>query len=292
MRSKTDFRAVLTDPLHWMRIVLYVVIATVVLGSLQHYVNRRSSQGGWCAVLNTLIPMADPAVLAGGIEMIEASNAFAGYGSRGVWRGDITAVMMSMVFLYIVGPTLLVWGLRGRARFRRHEPGTPPAAVIAVAIAAGCCSVMLLVPGFRYAYSTIGEHERDIARVAAMEDEAALKDEMLLMAHKAQVAYFVAGEPWQVGGSWQMSDGSRQPALSIVQLIDPGAIAVIKDSRHALIGGRSYELIVERADSLTLRGQCPPIPPEVHGEPIFGNNGARDITIGVTPSTLSLAYNQ
>ena len=52
MKSRIDLRRVLADPLHWSRIVLYVVIATVVIGALQHYVNRRSSQRGLYEVLN------------------------------------------------------------------------------------------------------------------------------------------------------------------------------------------------------------------------------------------------
>lgn len=292
MKSTIDLRPVLSDPLHWVRIVLYILIATVAIASLQHYVNRRSSQGGWCAALNNVLPMADPAVLAGGVEMVEASRAFAGYGSRGEWRGEITGVMMSMVFLYLVGPTLLVWGVRARARRRRGESGAAPVTAIAVAIAVGCWSVLMLVPGFQYAYATFGEFERETARAGARLEEEALWNEMMLMANRAQVAYFVAGEPWEVRNTWQMSDGSRQPALSIVQLIDPGAVAVIADSRHAVIAGRSYELIVERADSLTLRGTCPPIPLKENGEPLYEDNGARALSIGVTPSQCSVVYHQ
>lgn len=290
MKSRIDLRRVLADPLHWSRIVLYVVIATVVIGALQHYVNRRSSQRGLYEVLNNVIPMADPAVLAGGIEMVEASRAFAGYGSRGEWRGEITGVMMSMVFLYLIGPSLLAWGVRARMRRRRGEPSSAPVAAIALAIAIGCWSVLMLVPGFSHAYATFGESAQETARAAAGEEESALWTEMMLMVNRAQVAYFTAGDPWEVGNSWQMSDGSRQPALSIVQLVDPGVVAVIKDSRHAVIGGRSYELIVERADSLTLRGTCPPIPLNENGEPIFNDNGARALTFGITPSTCSVAF--
>lgn len=292
MKLKIDLRPILTDPLHWVRIVLYVTVAMVAFSSLQHAINRRSSQGGWCAVLNTIVPMLDPAMLAGGIEVEEAMNAFAGYGSRGVWRGGITAVMTSMVFLYLLGPTLFVWGLRARVKYRQGGSGAPHAAVIAGALACGGCSLLMLLPGLYSAYAAIGEREQDVWRSKAMQEECALLEEISLMARKAQVAYFVAGEPWQLAGSWQMSDGSKQPALSIVQLIDPGVDAVIKDSRHAVIRGRSYELIVERADSLTLRGACPPVPLNKNGEPAFETGGGRSITIGVTPALLALAYDR
>lgn len=292
MKSKIDLRPLIADPLHWVRILLYVLIAMVAFTSVRLSISRHSSQGGWYAALNDVVPIADPALLAGWIEVEEAVHAFAGYGSRGVWRGTITGVMTSMVLLYLVGPTLLVWGIRARARWRLREPGTPHAGVIAAALVFGLCSVMMLLPGFFSAYAAIEDHEEDLVQQAVAAEECTLLTELTLMARKAQVAYFVAGEPWQLAGSWQLSDGSKQPALSIVQLIEPGVDAEITDSRHAVIGGRSYELVVERADSLTLRGTCPPVIVGENGEPVFESGGERSIAMGITPASLSLAYNQ
>lgn len=292
MKLRIDLRTLIADPLHWVRIVLYVLVAMVAFASVRLYINRHSSQGGWCAVLNDVVPIADPVVMAGWIEVEEAVHAFAGYGSRGVWRGTITGVMTSMVVLYLIGPTLLVWGIRARARWRPGEPGTPHAGVIAAALVFGICSVTMLLPGFFSAYAAIEGHEEDLVQQAVGAEECTLLTELTLMARKAQVAYFVAGEPWQLAGSWQMSDGSRQPALSIVQLIEPGVDAEITDSRHAVIGGRCYELVVERADSLTLRGTCPPVLMRENGGPVFETGGERSIAMGITPASVSLAYDQ
>lgn len=131
-------------------------------------------------------------------------------------------------------------------------------------------------------------HTRMVEEHVEADARGRLTDDLLLMAHKAQVAYFVAGEPWQLAGSWQLSDGSKQPALSVSQLIEPGVDARIHDSRHAVIDGRTYELTVERADSVTIRGTLPASCQTMtfpDGEPL-----PIAYCIGVTPQRVTMQF--
>ena len=286
MKLKIDLRPVLTDPLHWFRIVVYVALVAVVAGPLQGALQKRAARGGWPAVWNAVLPPAAPPILAASIEVEEAMARFAGYGSRGVWRESITATMMSIVCAYLVGPTLLVWGMRAWSRYRLREPGAPRASLIAVALTLGGFSLVSLVTTGSIAYVAHESYARMCGEHVEADARGQLTDDLLLMARKAQVAYFVAGEPWQLAGSWQLSDGSRQPALSVVQLIEPGVDALIPDSRHAVIDGRTYELTVERSDSVTITGILPSSCQTI----TLSDGSPMPLTycIGVTPQTVSM----
>jgi hypothetical protein len=292
MKMRIDLRAVLADPLHAVRIILYVVCATIVLGPLQQFFLMKIGCGEPVVALTPGLTPVQPPVLAGGVEVREGLLQFNGATARGLWNGTITSVMMSMVFAYLVGPALLVWGLRARGRYRMKDPAAPGATKIAVALAVGGFSVVSLLPSLGLAYRSTATYESMVADNAASEELDSMSTTLSLMARKAQVAYFVAGEPWQLSGSWQLSDGSKQPALSIVQLIEPGVDAMITDSRHAVIDGRSYELAVVRADSLILRGQVAPAHPPQSGGAATDNGVGRSVTFGVTPYLLTMTYSQ
>jgi hypothetical protein len=286
MKLKIDLRPVLTDPLHWFRIVIYVALVAVLAGPLQVALQKRAARGGWPAIWNAVLPPAAPPLIAAGIEVEEAMAKFAGYGSRGVWRATITATMMSMVCAYLVGPTLLIWGMRAHARYRLRDPGAPRAWVIAVALTLGGFSLVSLLTSAGIAYVAQESYTRMLGERVEADARNRLTDELLLMARKAQVAYFVAGEPWELAGSWQLSDGSKQPALSVAQLIEPGVDALIPDSRHAVIDGRTYELTVERADSVTIRGILPPLCQTITLDD--GSTLPLEYRVGVTPQTVTM----
>lgn len=288
MKMRIDLRPLLTDPLHGVRIVLYIVCAAIALGPLQQSLLSRISIGDHMFSTNLGFPPAQPPLIAGGVEVGEGILQYSGGTARGVWNAPVISVMMSMVFVYLVGPSLLVWGFRARARYRMKDPSASGATKIAVALAVGGFSVLSLLPGLGVAYSSRATHEIIVADNEASRELDCMATSLSLMARKAQVAYFVAGEPWQLAGSWQMSDGSKQPVLSIVQLIEPGVDAVIADSRHAVIDGRAYELVVERADSLTIKGECAAAHPKMSS--LSGEREASmpGMCVGVTPYKVNM----
>ena len=287
MKMRIDLRPFVNDPLHWARLVVYVVLVTWGASVVRDHLFTTPPYGKWLTLRNhVLLLAAPPPVLAAGIGVEEVMAEFTGHSTRGVWRESVSAVMISLVGAYLVGPALLVWGLRARTRFRTAELKLPRAWMIVGAITLGGTSVAFLMPALFDAYMSQKLHERMVEDNVSADMNMRLSSELTLMAYKAQVAYFVAGEPWDLPASWQLSDGSRRPALSIVQLLEPGVDALVPDSRHAVIDGRVYEVTVVRADSLTITGLLPPA--DLSARPADDRRWCSGFTVGVTPQQVTM----
>lgn len=288
MKKKIDLRAVFTDPLHAGMIAVYIVVVMMIVIPVQHAIMVRSSAGWWYATLNTIMPPLLPPEVAVSAEIEEAVHRIQGWDHHGAWRSVVTSMMSTMVISYLVGPSLFVWGLRARARAREHAAGWVRTTAIAVALAFGGGSVIALLPSVLNAYQFHRAHEETVSNVAKGKAGDRLSDELFMMANRAQVAYFVPENPGEQAGSWQCTDGSARPVLSIARLIPPGTEASMIDARHAVIGDMSYELVIETPDSLTIRGKCMASISEVTGDNAPSDSVRSGLLLGVTPDCVTM----
>ena len=151
MNIKTNMRRVLADPLHPVRIVLYIAVAVLILSPMQERLLRFAGWGNKAApVYQDLLP-AYPAILAGEIERSEGILEKAGASARGIWSGQVASALLTMLFHYVVGPAALVWGLRAWFRYRHRERVRGGATAIAFALAIGGFTLFSILPSPVYA---------------------------------------------------------------------------------------------------------------------------------------------
>lgn len=286
MKSRIDLRRLPRDPLHAFWIVSAAVLVMIMVVTVQDQIMRRSSMGRWYALVNTVLPPLPPPMVAAGAEVTEAVHRWEGIEEHGMWRSDVTSMLTSMIAAYLIGPSLFVWGLRARSRARAAGASRWRRTVILASLAWGGASVLSLLASLPLAYEFQNTHER----LVAQEHHAARGDSLSLdlfdMGRRAQVAYFVPADGGHQGRSWQSPDGTGRPSVSIAQFLAPGTDAVMTDSRHAMIDGRSYELVIDGPDTLTITGR--------YARPVDGDlESAQEITqagmvLGVTPDRITM----
>ncbi len=257
MNLRTRLRAALADPLHPLCIGLAIVLATVAMHALEVPFLRMMGWGNEAAPVYHELPLVQPAVLAGGIEVAEGILQFNGHSARGVWSGQVTSALLALLFLYVIGPGLLVWGLLARMRYRDHQPVRGGATAVILALAIGGCSVVMLLPAPVYAIASNTIH----AAMVRDSESSAVRDgldlELYLMARKAQVRFFSsASGRWQ-RHSWMAKDGSGRPAIRIEDLVDTFPGRAVQDTAGLRIGDETYTLHVDRCDSITIVGTIP-----------------------------------
>lgn len=289
MKFKIDFRPVLADPLHGVRIVLYVLFLVVVFFPLQKVLLHKVGWGHSFEGATSLFYLAQPAILAGGIEVQEGIHSFGGNSNRGVWSGQITSVLVSIISAYILGPALLAWGLRARFRRRRNLSGNAGVTWIAIALTLGSLSLVSIVPAPVYAIigsETFKMMANDCVR---SERQDYMSDELFMMARKAQVMYFL---PCEMGGgnqSWMARDGSGNPVIDISGVLPPAQAGEDDRGQSPSGSGGRYSLHVERADSLTIRGVLAEAGVEGSGVEGSSDQSARvEMCVGVTPDRVNI----
>lgn len=288
MKVRIDFRPVLKDHVHPVRIALYIIVAVVILLPLQEKFLLGAGWGNRAAPVYNELPPAYPAVLAGGIEIAEGRLQFVGASARGVWSGQVSTALVALLIAYVIGPAVLVWGLRARSRYRRHIAVRGGATSIALALAFGgsLLATVLAEP----VYAIVGT--RQLAMLSRddrfAENFEALETDLYAMARRAQVKYFRSGKTRGHGHSWLSGDGSGRPAIHIADLLDPATARVPVDSVTVRLGNTPFSLHVERADSITIRGVLPfegdsrlPNPPEWMPHVIA-------VVVGVTPLKVNM----
>lgn len=289
MKFRINFRPVLTDPLHGVRIVLYILLLTVVFLSLQRVLLKGA---GWAQSFdgaNPLSVLAQPALLAGGIEVQEGILHFNGKSGRGVWNGQITFVLMLIILTYVLGPALFAWGLHARARWHRNLSGNVGATRIAFALALGGLSLMSIIPAAMYAVISNATYKTMVhdCQVSAKQDNMSV--ELFQMGRRAQVIYFLPAEMGGGNQSWLARDGSGNPVIDISRIQIPTQSADDNPDLYGAGNGNRYSLRVERADSLTIRGVSVEIDVQGADGVARGDYAERvEVCIGVTPDRVNV----
>ena len=124
MKFRTSVRQIWTNPLHPLWIILAMLELGVLIACFDRFVLHNATLWGLFRWARPPLPeffMQDihrilwgSYIDAGGIRISEGISAFSGKLVRGIWKPEHTLVLVSMVLSYIVGPALLLWGLKAR----------------------------------------------------------------------------------------------------------------------------------------------------------------------------------
>ena len=268
MRSRIDLRPVLTDPLHPVRVLLYIICAAVLL--------------------EPVLPPTQPGALAGGIEVLDGVLQFNGQSVRGVWTGPVTMALVSIVVLYLIGPALLVWGIRARARYRQNIAVRGGATVIAFALTLGGVSLLSVLPAPVYALLNAQTKSMMMRDSRSVDNMDMMSVDLYMMARKAQVRYFLSGSPRDAKHSWFPPDASGKAGLSMADLVSADRKAFSGDSVYVSPNGTRFSLHVEHADSLTIYGVADWEGMGPEGLSSDGTQKALQMCIGVTPDAVNM----
>jgi hypothetical protein len=288
MKFKIDIRSVLTDPLHAVRIVLYVIVAAMLFVPLERVFLESA---GWSESVGQVfspLPPAQPPILAGGIEVQEGVLGFNGHSARGIWTRQVTTALAAIIASYLICPTLLVWGIRARARYRNNVPVWGGATSIALALTFGGFSLLTILPAPVYAIvsgQTYAMMDRD-CRSSEMLDAVSL--DLYMMARKAQVKFFLSGDGREKRPSWFTQGASGKSAIDISSLLPPGKTATSADSVYVSGDGSRFTLRVERADSLTIHVIRDPEGSRHDADASEGTPTMLQMCAGVTPEHVNM----
>jgi hypothetical protein len=252
MKFKIDFRPILKDPLHGFRIVFYVIAAAVILVPLQRALLHGAGWGEPIGQVFSLLPPAQPPILAGGIEVQEGLLGFNGQSARGIWTGQVTTVLAAVIVSYLICPTLLVWGIRARTRYRNKMPVRGGATSVVLALTFGGFSLLTILPAPVNAIlsgRTYAMMNRDCRSSEILD---AVSVDLYMMARRAQVNFFLSGHDREKKLSWLTPGTSAKSAIDISSLLPPGKASTSPDSLYVSGDGSRFTLRVERADSLTI----------------------------------------
>jgi hypothetical protein len=288
MRSRIDLRPVLTDPLHPVRIVLYIVCAAVLLDPVQSLLLQAAGWERSPGPVFTVFPPAQPAILAAGIEVQEGILQFNGHSARGLWTGQVTTAPVAIILSYLIGPALLVWGFRARARYRQDLPVKGGATTIALALALGGFSLCTVLPA--PVYALIGARTKAVMMRDNRSSDVVdmMSVDLYMMARKAQVLYFLSGDSRDRMPSWLSLDGSGRPGIGIAGLITPGGQPHSGDSVFVSANGTRFSLHVERADSITIHAVQDWEGTGSEGGAADGTQKPLQMCIGVTPDNMNM----
>ena len=288
MRSRIDLRPFLTDPLHPVRVLLYIICATVLLEPVQSLIIHKAGWAGSYRPLFTVFPPTQPADLAGGIEVLDGVLQFNGQSVRGIWTGQVTMALGAIVVLYLIGPTLLVWGIRARARYRQNIPVRGGATAIAFALALGGVSLLSVLPAPVYAVINARTKTIMMRDNRSCDNVDLMSVDLYMMARKAQVLYFLSGDTHNKKPSWLSHDRSGRPGIDIASLMTSGGKGSPRDSVFVTANGARYSLHVENADSITIHAvqDWEGMGPE--GVAADGTQKALQMCIGVSPDHMNM----
>jgi hypothetical protein len=292
MKIRIDFRRVLTEPLHPVRVALYIGLAVLLMGPVQNRFMRITGWGNQAAPVFHMIPDVQPAFLAGAIEVANGLLQWSGSSVRENWPGPVASALVVMLFQYVVGPAVLVWGVRSWARYRRHEAVRGGATMIGVALAIGGFCLVTILPAPVYAIKGSQVHasmERDQQIIAAAD---ALELELYMMGRKAQVRYFCPGGKRERQHSWLAHGRDHAPGIRIADLLDGTPGVVPTDSMTVRINDRTISLRVERSDSLTIRGEVPIEEGTLVFDPAGRPQYSMVISVGVNPTALNSVFEE
>ena len=145
---RISLRQLLKEPLHPAWIVLAIVELAVIFTVVNHLLARGFLDQRWLPHFNAAETglfgqdfhqvFFGSYLIAGGERVGEGIMAWSGKASPGEWRVGLILVISSMIFSFIVGPSLLLWGLTERKNWmegRRTQFG--PSVIVPVTALGG-----------------------------------------------------------------------------------------------------------------------------------------------------------
>ncbi len=286
MPLKIDFEKMADDPLHWLRIGLYIAIVAAVLIPLAHLI---VSLAGWNATGWGGLTIGYPAIVVGGIRVAEGIARFKGEMRAIAWQSQYTWVILSLCISGLILPALFLWGVRARARWRLNPGGRGLLAMITVALTIGGMALVNLLSAVPLSITAwrVMEKMRDDNTLSAEND--LLVDEVSLMATKARVHYFLPASRGGGGGGWMSRDNSQTPTITLADIELPSTAPQTIWDRGAYHGPHSFVLEVVNPDSLVIWGVGSG--PSLSGADLPNKDGRRgrlQVHIGVVPNRATL----
>jgi hypothetical protein len=298
MKFKIDLSKVAADPLHPFRIIITIALFSAAVLSLallaagmytmekailQHYDGQRDL---WNEFTTLAVRTSQPQVIAAEIRAREGINRFHGIQEQRRWRGELTALLALLAFIFLIGPSLLVWGIRARARWYRAQHPRRGTVRIAAALAVGGFVVLSQAATIIMAVQSQGRLNTMVENAIASAERDAMEVEAIQMARKAQVLYFLSPKDGGCGLSWLAPDGSGRPAITISNIRQAGIpISKIMEPFYPQ-KPKSYVVEVYRSDSLSIRGTG-------NATGLIDDRGTLDnvqVRIDVTPDKLTTVY--
>ncbi len=249
MRSRIDFEAMVEDPLHWVRIALYIGVIAAVLIPIGYAIDQFLNHTGGAA-----LSLLNPDMIAGGKRVEEGIAAFRGAPMPRVQKQEMATILVALSVAGVLLPALFFWGIRRRAEWRQ-QPGNRGLLVrISLALAAGGFSILLLLGSIPFTIISWDMEQaiRRDNRLSAARDQ--LMVETLHMSTKARTLYFLPAERGGLHGEWMTRDAGRRPTITIDDIRVP---AVEVDSVLARIYppfSGVFGLDVVNPDSLVIWG--------------------------------------
>jgi hypothetical protein len=243
----------LRDPLGWPRIFVYVFCGAMILPYCESLIIRHCNLFDATDRGLSNVILAQPAILAGGKELVEGMKHFTGHSGRGVWDRDVTMILLSLIATFLVGPACLAWGFRARARYREQPNGGPGPVRIALAVAVGGVSLCTITISPVLTFVSCSSYQSMVRDSRRNEGMDVMTVGLYRIAQKAQTSYFLPASEGGCAGSWRGAN-TAEPLFD-VQAIQKQGMA--KDAYW--LEGRpefkpKYHVQVDRPDSLTITG--------------------------------------
>ena len=294
MTFKTRIQQIWKNPLHPAWIVLAILELAVLIGCIDRFVLHSPN-------MNWLLAWARPPaleffvqdinrilwgsyVVAGGIRVSEAIAAFSGKSVQGIWGTGHTMVIISMVLSYILGPALLLRGLKARKQWLAEKPAGRSSLLILVMTATGGYIValgLLLPPLTAVASSTSFQRMKSESYVNAMRDR--VEASLSVLGFQAQQLRLMPEA--KGGGPWMKGPGGI--TIADLETVLPGLERGLGE--QDVKGSLRFFLEVESPDSLTIWGIA-----YAHGSNLVSTFRNKDSTsgnvqvyAGVNPATVT-----
>lgn len=266
MKFKIDLSKAAADPLHPARIIITIsllsaavlLLALLAAGMysmekaiLQQYDGQRDL---WTEFSTLVLTASQPQVIAARIRSQEGIDRFGGIQEERQWQGDLTGLLALLTLVFLVGPSLLVWGIRARARWYHAPPPRRGTVRIAAALTIGGFVVLSQAATIIAAIQSQKRFTLMMEDIRSSAEWEALSSEAVLMARKAQVLYFLPPKDGGCGMSWLASDGSGKPAITLSDIRPAGIPSSKITEPFYPQQPKSYVVEVYRSDSLSIRG--------------------------------------
>ena len=291
MKFKIDWQQVRADPLHLGRIAIYIVVFGILVSivDVDGIFFRELPQ--WVHAIPGWGILA-PQAMAGGLQAEEAIERMSGQPKNRSWRRTHSGILIGILLLFILGPTLLVWGLRTRAQWRQMSaPRGSPFRIAAALTVGGYLFVGLTVTTMMTSLVSLRNFRTQKSESALAANRDALALDLSLMAFKAQTFYHLPTKDGGGDGHWTKLPGREPSTLTLEDLaLGKSLMAHILDPLFPQQPSR-FVLEVFKEDSLAIWG----IGHERIADPTFlnkdGQRGKIQVQYIVTPTATSVYDN-
>jgi hypothetical protein len=256
MKFKIDFAKAASDPLHPLRIIILIALFSAGVYSLEKWFILKSDwgQAPWRPVYGLALHASQPQLISAGIRIQEGIDRWRGNPENRHWRAELTILLALLVFSFVLGPALFVWGLRARARWYRYLPARRGTVRIATALAIGGFVVISQASTLILAFQSQSRFNTMLEDNTSAAERDAMSTELIQTATNAQVLYFLPKSEGGCGMSWLAPHASGRPAITLSD-IRPAKLPTSKVTERAFPQKpKIYVLEVYRSDSLSILG--------------------------------------